>query len=255
MNLMITNPARARANATDFATDIILYATSRCAMGEVLVARSSKGVSAILIGDTDDELEQDLAARFPNATILANEIATGGDLAKVVRFMENPAQGLDLILDMRGTTFQRRVWEKLRAIPAGKTVSYMELAKWVGPLVSPRAVGSACAANPIALAIPCHRVVRSNGNFAGYRWGIERKRELLQKEQKGDDSSCRSSFTSLPWWLNQPCVPPSAQCHTSTNGNVATTTSIEDAMLGVCFCTKRSRARCSALAQPIASFS
>lgn len=182
MNLMTSNPQPTQATATGLAADVVSYAISRCAMGEVLVARSSKGVCAILIGDTEHELETDLATRFPKSTILANEIAVRDDLAKVVRFMEDPTQRLDLELDMRGTSFQRRVWEKLCAIAAGKTVSYMDLAKSVGPLVSPRAVGGACAANPIALAIPCHRVVRSNGDLAGYRWGIERKRELLQKE-------------------------------------------------------------------------
>jgi methylated-DNA-[protein]-cysteine S-methyltransferase/AraC family transcriptional regulator of adaptative response/methylated-DNA-[protein]-cysteine methyltransferase len=146
------------------------------------VARSSNGVRAVLINDTDEELEADLAARFPQSTILANEIAVRDDLAKVVRFMEKPAGGLDLTLDMRGTPFQRRVWEKMRAISVGRTVSYMELAKWISPLASPRAVAGACAANPIALAIPCHRVVRGNGDLAGYRWGIERKRALIQKE-------------------------------------------------------------------------
>ena len=104
------------------------------------------------------------------------------DLAKVIRFVEKPAKGLQLTLDMRGTPFQRRVWEKLRAISVGRTVTYMELARWISPFASPRAVASACAANPIALAIPCHRVVRSNGDLAGYRWGIERKRELIRKE-------------------------------------------------------------------------
>jgi len=96
--------------------------------------------------------------------------------------VDKPAKGLHFTLDMRGTPFQRRVWEKLRAIPIGRTVSYMELAHWISPLASARAVAGACAANPIALAIPCHRVVRSNGDLAGYRWGIERKRELLSRE-------------------------------------------------------------------------
>ena len=105
------------------------------------------------------------------------------DLAKVRSYIENPAAGLDLALDMRGTPFQRRVWEKLRTIPVGRTVTYRELARWISPLANPRAVGSACAANPIALAIPCHRAVRSDGTLAGYRWGIERKRELLNRER------------------------------------------------------------------------
>jgi methylated-DNA-[protein]-cysteine S-methyltransferase/AraC family transcriptional regulator of adaptative response/methylated-DNA-[protein]-cysteine methyltransferase len=104
------------------------------------------------------------------------------DVAKVLLYIEKASHGLQMTLDMRGTPFQRRVWEKLKAIHAGRTVSYMELARWLSPLANPRAVASACAANPIALAIPCHRVVRNNGDLAGYRWGIERKRALIQKE-------------------------------------------------------------------------
>jgi O-6-methylguanine DNA methyltransferase len=100
----------------------------------------------------------------------------------VLRFLDNPASGLELSLDMRGTPFQRRVWERVRAIPVGRTATYTELARWISPFASPRAVGGACAANPIALAIPCHRVLGSNGDFTGYRWGIERKRELIRKE-------------------------------------------------------------------------
>jgi O-6-methylguanine DNA methyltransferase len=104
------------------------------------------------------------------------------DLAKVIRFVEKPSEGLHLCLDMRGTPIQRRIWEKLRSIPVGRTVSYMEMARCVGPLATARMVAGACAANPIALAIPCHRVVRSNGDLAGYRWGLERKRELIRRE-------------------------------------------------------------------------
>jgi AraC family transcriptional regulator, regulatory protein of adaptative response / methylated-DNA-[protein]-cysteine methyltransferase len=103
-------------------------------------------------------------------------------LAKVIRFVDKPAKGLHLTLDVRGTPFQRRVWEKLRAIPVGRTVSYMELARRISPFASARAVAGACAANPISLAVPCHRVVRSNGDLAGYHWGVERKRELLRRE-------------------------------------------------------------------------
>jgi AraC family transcriptional regulator of adaptative response/methylated-DNA-[protein]-cysteine methyltransferase len=110
------------------------------------------------------------------------EAAIKETMEKVMRFIEKPAVGLHLTLDMRGTPFQRRVWERLRTIPVGRTVSYRELAGWISPFASPRAVGAACAANPIALAIPCHRVLRGNDELAGYRWGIERKRELLRKE-------------------------------------------------------------------------
>jgi AraC family transcriptional regulator of adaptative response/methylated-DNA-[protein]-cysteine methyltransferase len=185
MNLMISRiVARSMAAAThaDAAVDTISYATSECTLGQVLVARSVSGVCAILIGADHHELAADLAARFPQAELVANEAVVHDDLAKVIRFVDRPAEGLHLTLDMRGTPFQRRVWEKLRGIPVGRTVTYTELARWVGPLTSARAVAGACAANPIALAVPCHRVVRSDGDLAGYRWDVERKRELIRKE-------------------------------------------------------------------------
>ena len=183
MNLMISETAlRLTSAATDdnVALDILTYATGECALGQVLVARCIKGVCAILLGTDHDELEADLAARFPKATLVANEPVVHDDLAKVIRFVDRPAEGLHLTLDMRGTPLQRRVWEKLRAIPVGRTVTYTELARWISPLTSARVVAGACAANPIALAIPCHRVVRSGGDLAAYRWGIERK--LIRKE-------------------------------------------------------------------------
>jgi len=185
MNLMISETLlqhTAAATRADVAVDILSYATGECALGRVLVARSVDGVCAILIGADHDELEADLAARFPQATRVANEAVVHDDLAKLIRFVDNPAAGLHLPLDMRGTPLHRRVWEKLRAIPVGRTVTYTELARWISPLTSARVVAGACAANPIALAIPCHRVVRSDGDLAGYRWGLERKRELIRKE-------------------------------------------------------------------------
>jgi AraC family transcriptional regulator, regulatory protein of adaptative response / methylated-DNA-[protein]-cysteine methyltransferase len=185
MNLMISETAlHLTSAATDdnVALDILAYATGECALGQVLAARSIKGVCAILLGTDQDELEADLAARFPQATRVANEPVVHDDLAKVIRFVDRPAEGLHLTLDMRGTPLQRRVWEKLRAIPVGRTVTYMELARWIGYPAAACAVAGACAANRIALAIPCHRVVRTNGDLSGYRWGIERKRELIRKE-------------------------------------------------------------------------
>jgi AraC family transcriptional regulator, regulatory protein of adaptative response / methylated-DNA-[protein]-cysteine methyltransferase len=185
MNLMISRivawstPAATHANT---AVDTISYATSECALGRVLVARSVSGVCAILMGADHNGLAADLATRFPQAELVANEAVVHDDLAKVIRFVDRPAEGLHLQLDMRGTPFQRRVWEKLRGIPVGRTVTYTELARWVGPLTSARAVAGACAANPIALAVPCHRVVHSDGGLAGYRWDVERKRELIRKE-------------------------------------------------------------------------
>ena len=166
----------------DTILETITYAIGECALGRVLVARSVKGVCAILIGDDQTELETDLAARFPDAKVLLNEAVVHDDLAKAIQFMDKPSAGLDLPLDMHGTPFQRLVWEKIRAISVGRTVTYTELARWVGPLASARAVAGACAVNPIALAVPCHRVVGANGDLTGYRWGIDRKRELLQKE-------------------------------------------------------------------------
>jgi AraC family transcriptional regulator, regulatory protein of adaptative response / methylated-DNA-[protein]-cysteine methyltransferase len=185
MNLMISETLMQHTTAAthaDVAVDILFHAIGECALGRVLVARSVDGVCAILIGADHDELEADLASRFPRATLVANEAVVHDDLAKVIRFVDNPAVGLHLTLDMRGTPLHRRVWEKLRAIPVGRTVTYTELARWISPLTSARVVAGACAANPIALAIPCHRVVRSDGDLAGYRWGIERKRELIRKE-------------------------------------------------------------------------
>jgi len=185
MNLMISEIGSRRTSAAthvNAAVDILSHATGECALGTMLVARSADGVCAILIGASRDELEADLAARFPQAVLVANEAVVHDDLARVIRFADKPAEGFHLTLDMRGTPFQRRVWEKLRAIPVGRTVTYTELARWISPLASPRAVAGACAANPIALAIPCHRVVCSNGDLAGYRWGFERKRELIKKE-------------------------------------------------------------------------
>jgi AraC family transcriptional regulator, regulatory protein of adaptative response / methylated-DNA-[protein]-cysteine methyltransferase len=162
--------------------DTISYATGESALGQVLVARSVSGVCAILIGAVNDELVADLTAGFPDAKLVASEAAVRDDLMKVIRFVDKPAEGLDLQLDLRGTPFQRRVWETLRTIPIGTTITYSELARSIGEPHSVRAVAAACAANPIALAVPCHRVVGSNGDLTGYRWGVERKRELIEKE-------------------------------------------------------------------------
>jgi O-6-methylguanine DNA methyltransferase len=207
MNLTISKTASqlgSVAMQAGTAVDILCYAIGECALGQVLVARSVKGVCAILIADDEDELKADLAARFPLAKLIANDAAVHDDLAKVIRFVEKPAARLHLTLDMRGTPFQRRVWEKLRAIPFGRTATYMELARWISPLASARAVAVACAANPMALAIPCHRVVRSNGELAGYRWGIERKRELIRREAAAwsafaPDRSLTDVTIVVPW--------------------------------------------------------
>ncbi len=168
--------------------DVVSYATSKCALGHILAARSGKGVCAISMGDDRAYLEVGLAASFPKAVLIANFIAVQEDLSKALCYLERPADGLHLTLDMRGTPFQRRVWEKLRAISVGRTLTYLELAHLISPLASPRAVARACAANVIALAIPCHRVVANDGNLGGYCWGLERKRELLARERRSTDS-------------------------------------------------------------------
>jgi AraC family transcriptional regulator of adaptative response/methylated-DNA-[protein]-cysteine methyltransferase len=164
------------------AIDIISYATRGSSLGQALVARSSSGVCAILLGADDEGLVADLAARFPKAKLTADDDVVHDDLTKVIRFVDKPSRGLDLPLDLRGTPFQCRVWETLRTIPIGTTITYGELARSIGQPHSVRAVAAACASNPIALAIPCHRVLGSDGNLTGYRWGIERKCELLKRE-------------------------------------------------------------------------
>ncbi len=179
MNLAIETDT---LHSTSTATDTLSYAVADCELGTVLVARSAKGVCAVLLGDNAEELTADLADRFPQSTLISSEASVKDDVAKVLGYIAEPSAGLHLTLDLRGTPFQRRVWEKLKTITVGKTVSYAELGKSISPLTNPRAVASACAANPIALAIPCHRVVRMDGELAGYRWGIERKRELIRKE-------------------------------------------------------------------------
>ena len=148
----------------------------------MLVAATEKGLCSILFGDDPDSLARDLQDRFPKATL------TGGDrqfeewVAVVVGFVEAPRLGLDLPLDVRGTVFQQRVWRALQQIPIGTTASYSDIAKKVGAPGSARAIAQACAANPLAVAIPCHRVVRNDGELSGYRWGVERKRSLLGRE-------------------------------------------------------------------------
>jgi AraC family transcriptional regulator, regulatory protein of adaptative response / methylated-DNA-[protein]-cysteine methyltransferase len=167
------------------AAGLLFFGVGDSALGKVLLARSAKGVCAILLGDDAGELEEDLADRFPEATLVANEVMVRDDLAKVVRYVEKPSEGLELALDMRGTPLQRRIWQQICAIPVGKTMSYMHLARLINniyPKVAARVVANACAANTIALAVPCHRVIRTDGELAGYRWGIERKRDLIEKE-------------------------------------------------------------------------
>jgi len=190
MNLM-TSEAALRlvpaAEPANTAADVLFFGIGDSALGRVLLARSAKGVCAILLGEDAGELEADLASRFPEATLVANEVMVRDDLAKVARYAEKPSEGLDLTLDMRGTPLQRRIWQQICAIPVGKTMSYMHLARLINnvyPKVAARVVANACASNPIALAVPCHRITRRDGELAGYRWGLERKRELLARERR-----------------------------------------------------------------------
>ena len=162
------------------AGDDIRFATGTCALGAFIVARSARGVCALLLGEGPDALIRDLRRRFPAAHAI--EGGAPDLLATVARFLEAPGTGLELPLDLRGTKFQRRVWQALRGIPAGSTDSYAEVADRIGAPSSVRAVAQACAANAIAVAIPCHRVVRSDGAISGYRWGVARKRALLARE-------------------------------------------------------------------------
>jgi AraC family transcriptional regulator of adaptative response/methylated-DNA-[protein]-cysteine methyltransferase len=160
----------------------IRFAVGECSLGSILVARSERGVCAIFLGDDPDALTRELQDRFPRATLIGGDPAFEEVVAKVVGLIEAPGSGVDLPLDVRGTAFQQRVWRALREIPAGSTASYREIARRIGAPRATRAVAHACAANPVAVAIPCHRVVRSDGGLAGYRWGVERKRELLERE-------------------------------------------------------------------------
>jgi O-6-methylguanine DNA methyltransferase len=164
------------------AAEEIAFSIGESALGAVLVARSTDGVCAILIGSVAAELESDLATRFAYSKLVRNDRKLSDDLGKILRFIETPSDGLNLRLDIRGTPFQQRVWEALLRIPPGSIVTYGALANRIGKPGAVRAVANACAANAIALAIPCHRVVRSNGTLSGYRWGVERKRALLARE-------------------------------------------------------------------------
>lgn len=179
--LLGMSPKRYRAGGVDVE---IRFAIGECSLGAVLVAASDRGVCAILLGDDPDELAHDLERRFPRAALVGADAAFEQLVATVVGLIETPRVGVELPLDVRGTAFQQRVWQALRQIPAGSTASYTEIASAIGAPRSVRAVAGACAANPLAVAIPCHRVARTDGGLSGYRWGVERKRALLDREQQ-----------------------------------------------------------------------
>ncbi|MCE9532531.1 MAG: methylated-DNA--[protein]-cysteine S-methyltransferase [Planctomycetes bacterium] len=161
----------------------IRFTVKECSLGSVLIAATEKGVCAIFLGDDPDFLAQNLQDRFRKARIVPGDTEFDKWVTEVVGLMEKPAIGLELPLDLRGTDFQLRVWEALREIPAGSTVNYTDIAKRIGRPTAARAVAQACGANPIAIVIPCHRVVRTDESLSGYRWGVERKAELLEREK------------------------------------------------------------------------
>jgi AraC family transcriptional regulator of adaptative response/methylated-DNA-[protein]-cysteine methyltransferase len=162
----------------------IRFAIGECSLGSILVASSEEGVCAISMGDNPDALARDLQDRFSKANLIGGDRDFEKTVAKVVGLIEAPRVGFDLPLDVRGTAFQQRVWQALREIPVGSTASYTEVAVRIGLPKAARAVAQACGANALAVAIPCHRVLRTDGDLSGYRWGVERKRVLLEREKE-----------------------------------------------------------------------
>lgn len=175
---------RARDYQAGGAGAVIRFAVGQCSLGAILVAHSQRGICAILLDDDPDGLVRSLQDQFPKAELIGGDAGFEHLIAQVVGFIEEPSIGLNLPLDVQGTAFQERVWQALREIPIGTTVSYGEIAERIGARKSVRAVAQACGANHIAIAIPCHRVVRRDGDIGGYRWGVERKHELLRREAK-----------------------------------------------------------------------
>jgi len=169
----------------------IAFAIERAALGWVLLASTAKGLCSIQLGDGPGALRRDLEADFPNATLREDRSALSAFMVQVVNYLASATDMLWLPLDIRGTAFQQRVWSALQRIPAGKTSTYSKIARAIGHPKAVRAVASACAANPVALAIPCHRVVRSDGGLGGYRWDVTRKRALLAVEAKACSGKVR----------------------------------------------------------------
>jgi AraC family transcriptional regulator of adaptative response/methylated-DNA-[protein]-cysteine methyltransferase len=172
-------PGRYRAGAPGVR---IGYATAGCSLGRVLIAATERGLCSVILGDREEQLVAELRKQFAAAEIFANPALEGALRQVVSQFTEHPA-ALDLPLDLRATAFQMRVWEALRRIPRGQTMTYAELARALGQPTAVRAVARACATNPVAVVVPCHRVIGSNGKPTGYRWGIERKEKLLELER------------------------------------------------------------------------
>jgi AraC family transcriptional regulator of adaptative response/methylated-DNA-[protein]-cysteine methyltransferase len=174
-------PRDFRAGGADI---VIRHAVAASSLGAVLVAATDKGICAIFFGEDREALERELSRRFPRATLQSGDKPFAKLIAAVVACIEAPAKALELPLDIRGTAFQRQVWEALREIPHGETATYGDIARRIGKPAAVRAVGTACGANHIAVAIPCHRVVGRDGALTGYRWGVERKRKLLEREKR-----------------------------------------------------------------------
>lgn len=162
----------------------VWFAVGQCSLGTILVAESARGICAILLGDEPQALVESLQQRFPHARLHGADAAFEQRIATIVGFVDAPETGMDLPLDIRGTAFQQRVWQALRDIPLGSTVSYRQIAEKIGVPKAVRAVAGACAANWLAVAIPCHRVVKNDGQISGYRWGVERKKALLEQEHR-----------------------------------------------------------------------
>ena len=167
----------------DQGQDEIAYAVGESGLGSVLVARRPEGVCAILLGDSPERLRRELGEIYPDSDLARRQTALAAELAAAVRLADCPAEPFEPPLAIDGTDFQRRVWSALREIKPGETVSYSEIARRIGAPSALRAVAGACAANVLAIAIPCHRVLRNNGTLSGYRWGLERKRALLELEK------------------------------------------------------------------------
>ncbi|MFA9438979.1 bifunctional DNA-binding transcriptional regulator/O6-methylguanine-DNA methyltransferase Ada [Uliginosibacterium sp. sgz301328] len=160
----------------------IRFGIGQCSLGAILVAASETGVCAILLGDDPDALARALQDAFPRAELIGGDAAFEDWMARVIGFIDVADAPFELPLDLRGTAFQQRVWAALQRVPPGTTVTYTELAQRIGAPRAIRAVAAACAANTLAVAIPCHRVIRLDGSLAGYRWGVARKRALLERE-------------------------------------------------------------------------
>jgi len=163
----------------------VRFAIAPSTLGWVLVAATEQGICAIYLGETPAALTEHLHRRFPQAQLRSDDPTSATWAAQVLAFIEAPRGGLSLPLDIQGTQFQQRVWAALQEIPLGTTRSYTEIAIQIGTPTAARAVARACASNPLAVAIPCHRVICSNGDLSGYRWGVERKRMLLAREATG----------------------------------------------------------------------